>query len=68
VRSATSRVGDRPSGVAALFLDQHPEFAWEKAFLRDVPSGKWTEFRSAFRVSQAAATWVQNPQPNTAAR
>jgi hypothetical protein len=31
---------------AKSFLDEHPEFAWQKAFLRDMPAGKWTMFSS----------------------
>jgi hypothetical protein len=29
------------------FLEEHPEFAWQKPFLRDMPAGKWTEFSSS---------------------
>lgn len=29
------------------FLEEHPEFAWQKGFLRDMPAGKWTEFSSS---------------------
>jgi hypothetical protein len=32
---------------AKSFLDEHPEFAWQKAFLRDMPAGKWTRFSSS---------------------
>jgi hypothetical protein len=32
---------------AAEHLKQHPEFAWQKAVLRDLDSHPWTAFRSA---------------------
>jgi hypothetical protein len=32
---------------AAGFLRQHPEFAWQKGFLRDLDAHPWTEFRAA---------------------
>jgi hypothetical protein len=32
---------------AAAHLKAHPEFAWQKGLLRDMPSGAWTTFRSA---------------------
>lgn len=31
---------------AAEFLKKHPEFAWEKDILRDLPARPWTTFRS----------------------
>ncbi|MBE3112082.1 MAG: peptidase C45 [Acidobacteria bacterium] len=31
---------------AAEHLKQHPEFAWQKDILRDLPSHPWTEFRA----------------------
>jgi Phospholipase B len=31
---------------AAAHLKAHPEFAWQKELLRDMPSGQWTTFRS----------------------
>jgi hypothetical protein len=31
---------------AAAHLEAHPEFAWQKELLHDMPSGKWTTFRS----------------------
>jgi len=30
--------------VAADFLEKHPEFAWQKALLRDMKAGPWTTF------------------------
>lgn len=30
--------------VAARYLEKHPQFIWQKAFLRDLPSQPWTEF------------------------
>jgi hypothetical protein len=38
-----------PCGIrfsAAGFLAGHPEFAWQKPILRDLPGGPWTLFRS----------------------
>ena len=32
---------------AAEHLKAHPEFAWEKPLLRDLPSNPWTEFHAA---------------------
>lgn len=32
---------------AAPFLKAHPEFAWQKPYLRDMNSHSWTEFRAA---------------------
>ena len=32
--------------LAEPFLAAHPEFAWEKPYLRDMKAGPWTEFRS----------------------
>jgi hypothetical protein len=32
---------------AAAHLKAHPEFAWQKPLLRDMPSGAWTTFRAA---------------------
>jgi hypothetical protein len=31
--------------VAARFLEEHPEFGWQRPILRDLPAGKWTRFR-----------------------
>ncbi len=33
--------------AARPFLEAHPEFAAQKAFLRDMPGGKWTRFARA---------------------
>jgi hypothetical protein len=32
---------------ASAHLQAHPEFAWQKDLLRDMPSGKWTTFQAA---------------------
>jgi hypothetical protein len=32
--------------LAEQFLDQHPEFAWQKPLLRDMKAGPWTVFTS----------------------
>jgi hypothetical protein len=32
--------------VAADFLEQHPEFAWQKPLLRDMKAGLWTKFQA----------------------
>jgi len=45
--SFTARRG-HPCGkdfLAAEFLKQHPEFAWQKSVLIDMKSGPWTEFK-----------------------
>jgi hypothetical protein len=39
-----------PCGIAfeaGPFLRKHPEFAWQKEYLRDMPARLWTEFRAA---------------------
>ena len=32
--------------LAAPFLEEHPEFGWQKPLLRDMKAGPWTEFAS----------------------
>ncbi|HWO34276.1 MAG TPA: C45 family peptidase [Candidatus Acidoferrum sp.] len=32
--------------VAADFLEQHPEYSWQKPLLRDMKAGPWTKFQS----------------------
>lgn len=32
---------------AASFIAAHPEFAWQKPYLRDMPAGKWTAFATS---------------------
>jgi hypothetical protein len=32
---------------AKPFLDQHPEFTWQKPLLRDLPAHPWTPFEAA---------------------
>ena len=32
--------------VAADFLEQHPEYAWQKPLLRDLKAGPWTKFEA----------------------
>jgi hypothetical protein len=32
--------------VAADFLERHPEYAWQKPFLRDMKAGPWTKFQA----------------------
>jgi len=29
------------------FLAEHPEYGWQRDFLRDMPAGEWTRFRSS---------------------
>ncbi len=44
--SFVARAG-HPCGAdfhAAKFLDQHPEFSWQKPLLKDMKAGPWTEF------------------------
>jgi phospholipase B-like protein len=38
--------------LAADFLEKHPEFAWQKPFLRDMKAGPWTVFRSGQKEGQ----------------
>jgi hypothetical protein len=40
----------------APFLEEHPDFAWQRTFLRDMPAGEWTAFSST-------ATTVQHSSP-----
>ena len=43
-----ARVG-HPCGrdfIAADFLAKHPEYAWQKPYLRDMKSGPWTLFEA----------------------
>ena len=35
--------------LAEKFLDQHPEYSWQKPLLRDMPAGPWTEFSAGQR-------------------
>jgi hypothetical protein len=37
--------------LAYEFLEQHPEFAWQKPLLRDMRSGPWTIFKSGQKKS-----------------
>lgn len=37
---------------AGPFLAAHPEFAWQAPFLRDLPAGRWTLFRSSSKASR----------------
>ena len=32
--------------VAADFLEQHPEYSWQKPLLRDMKAGPWTKFQA----------------------
>ncbi len=38
--------------MAAEFLDQHPEFAWQKPLLHDMKAGPWTVFTSGQKEQQ----------------
>jgi len=38
--------------VAKDFLDQHPEYAWEKSVLRDMKAGPWTTFQAGQKSAQ----------------
>jgi hypothetical protein len=42
---------------AKPFLEEHPEFAWQKAFLRDMPAGKWTLFRRCDPSTSGSTGW-----------
>jgi hypothetical protein len=35
--------------VAADFLEQHPEYSWQKSLLHDMKAGPWTKFQSGQR-------------------
>jgi hypothetical protein len=42
----------RPCGEpfnAAPFLAAHPEYNWQKEYLRDMPGEKWTLFEKAMK-------------------
>jgi hypothetical protein len=39
--------------IAKDFLDQHPEYSWQKSLLRDMKAGPWTTFRSGEKQEQA---------------
>jgi DhnA family fructose-bisphosphate aldolase class Ia len=32
--------------VATDFLEQHPEYAWQKPLLHDMKAGPWTKFQA----------------------
>jgi Phospholipase B len=38
--------------VAANFLEQHPEYSWQKPLLRDMKAGPWTKFRTGQKAGQ----------------
>jgi hypothetical protein len=38
--------------IAQDFLDQHPEYDWEKSVLRDMKAGPWTTFTSGQKAAQ----------------
>jgi Phospholipase B len=38
--------------LAADFLDQHPEFSWQKPLLRDMKAGPWTTFQAGQKSGQ----------------
>jgi hypothetical protein len=46
---------------AEPFLAAHPEYAWQKPFLRDMPSNPWALFRAAPLSSGAGATHAAAP-------
>jgi Phospholipase B len=51
-----ARIG-HPCGIkfdAAEFLEEHPEFSWESAALRDMVAGPWTEFHIGEHLAQPA--------------
>jgi hypothetical protein len=55
--SLVARAG-HPCGedfVAKDFLDQHPEYSWQKSLLRDMKAGPWTTFNSGQHAEQATA-------------
>jgi Phospholipase B len=51
--SFVARAG-HPCGAdfkAADFLEQHPEYSWQKPLLRDMKAGPWTKFQSGQKAS-----------------
>jgi len=38
--------------IADKFLDQHPEFSWQKTLLRDMKAGPWTKFTAGDKAEQ----------------
>jgi hypothetical protein len=53
--SLVARAG-HPCGdpfVAKDFLDEHPEYNWQKSLLRDMKAGPWTTFRSGQKQESA---------------
>jgi hypothetical protein len=38
--------------IAGKFLDQHPEYSWQKPLLRDMKAGPWTEFTAGDKAQQ----------------
>ena len=34
------------------FLEQHPEYSWQKPLLRDMKAGPWTKFHAGQKASQ----------------
>jgi hypothetical protein len=38
--------------IAKDFLDQHPEYDWEKSVLRDMKAGPWTTFSAGQKAAQ----------------
>jgi len=46
--------------VAADFLEQHPEYSWQKPLLRDMRAGPWTVFRSGEKAEKQAAAHGPN--------
>jgi hypothetical protein len=38
--------------VAADFLEQHPEYSWQKPLLRDMKAGPWTRFEAGQKAGQ----------------
>ena len=52
--SFVARAG-HPCGADFLahdFLEHHPEFAWQKPFLRDMKAGPWTTFQAGQKAGQ----------------
>ena len=52
--SMVARAGHPCGGdfLAKDFLDQHPEYAWEKPILRDMKAGPWTRFSAGQKAGQ----------------
>ena len=52
--SFVARAG-HPCGADFLaqdFLEQHPEYSWQKPLLRDMKAGPWTKFQAGQKATK----------------